>query len=428
MNDDLKTKTVLVVANPLFVALAERLARDFKKVYLWVPFSGSFPTMNAGMVGTGLEGVERVDSIFGPHFNSVDLFVFVDLYHAAEQIYLESIGKRVWGARNGEEMEVYREVAKKLMEQAGLPVNPWRIITGIDALREHLKANKDQHVKIDRWRGLTETFFSPNYETVEAKLDDIQHLLGGFKDVAEFIVEDDLPDRVEIGMDGYCIDGEFPKNLLVGIEVKDLGYVSEFVAWDAVPEPIRRWNERMAPYLATYGYRGFLSTEVRIGKDKVPYMIDLCARAGSPPSELYSEFYENFSEIVWHGAAGVLVEPKAKGKFGVQVVLKSSWASGHWQPVSYPPEFDRNIKLFNCVVVEGKRFVVPLDEEMSEIGAVIGWGDTLEAAIAMVQEAGEAIEGFGIKFGLGPIESAKEEMEKIEALGVSPFSIDKTTA
>ena len=94
---DLKSKTVLVVANPIFLSLAERLSRDFGKTYVWVPYSGSFPTMNHGMVGYGLKDVERVDDIFGPHFDSVDLFVFVDLYKSQLQIHLENMGRRVWG-------------------------------------------------------------------------------------------------------------------------------------------------------------------------------------------------------------------------------------------------------------------------------------------------------------------------------------------
>ena len=99
MSADLKSKTVLVVCGGLFVSIAERLGRDFSKCYLWVPSSGSFPTMNS-QVGFGLPNVELVDGIFGPHFQDVDLFCFLDLYHAAEQIQLEAMGKRSWGKRN----------------------------------------------------------------------------------------------------------------------------------------------------------------------------------------------------------------------------------------------------------------------------------------------------------------------------------------
>ena len=156
----LGNKTALVVCSGLFVSIAERLGRDFKKVYLYVPYAGNFPTMSKGMLGHGLENVERVDGIFGPHFDSVDLFVFVDLGHAALQIHLEKLGKRVWGPRNAEEQEIYRELCKEKMEELGLPVQPWKIVKGVTELREHLGANENQLVKIDKWRGVTETFFA----------------------------------------------------------------------------------------------------------------------------------------------------------------------------------------------------------------------------------------------------------------------------
>lgn len=422
--NDLKAKTCLVIAHPIFVELAVRLARDFGKVYYWNPGAdATFPTMQQGQVGYGMEGIEIVESWAGPHFQDVDLFVFPDLYQSALQIHLESLGKRVWGSRNGEELEIYRGVCKKLMEKEGLPVQPWKIIKGMDALREHLMAHEDQHVKIDRYRGNFETFFAQNYDLVMPKLDEIAHNLGPLQSVAEFMVEDDLPDRVEIGLDAYCIDGEYPKNTLTGIEVKDLGYVGEFVAWKDIPEPLTRWTTRMAPYLASYGYRGFLSNEIRIGKDKEPFMIDACCRAGSPPNELYQEFYTNLSEIIWEGANGVLVEPKAIARFGVQVIMRSGWAESNPQPVDIDPEWRRNVKLYNPVCVDGKFCVIPQDDNMSEIGSIVGWGDTIEQALEMVKEASEHVRGYGLKIPMGSVEDAMGEIEKLQEIGVSPFSI-----
>lgn len=415
----------MVVSGPLFVSLAERLARDFAKVLLYIPFSGSFPTMSKGQVGYGLPGITLVDDVWGPHFESVDLFVFPDLYKAALQIQLEAMGKRVWGARNAEELEIYRELCKRKMEEYGLPVQPWKILKGMDALRGHLKASKDQHVKIDRWRGVTETFFSPSYDIVEPKLDEIQHSLGGFKDVLDFIVEDDLPDRVEVGLDTYCIDGEYPKLTLFGIEVKDCGYIGQMVNWSDIPEPLRRWNETFAPLLRQYGCRGSISNEIRIGKDLDPYMVDATIRAPCPPSELWQEMFTNLAEIMWEGAAGKLVEPIPAGKWGCEIILKSAWAENNWQAVSYPEEFANQIKLFNSVMIDGKRFVVPQDDDMPEIGAVVGWGDTMEEAMEHAKKAGEAIEGHGIKFAMGAAEQAKEQIEELEELGISPFKSTK---
>lgn len=421
---DLYTKSVCVVCSPLFISMAERLSRDFGKTFLFVPTSGTFITMDQGEVGSGIPGVEKVYSIDDEKLADVDLFVFPDIGFAETQLRLEEAGKRVWGARHGEDLEQQRELCKSLMEKEGLPVAPWKELTGMDALRTHLSAHKDQHVKINRWRGLTETFFSPNIEAVGSKLDHLQTDLGAFKDTAKFILEDDLPNRVEIGTDIYCIDGAYPASTLIGIEVKDLGYIAQFVKWDSIPEPLRRWNETMAPYLRRCGYRGFLSCEIRIGEDLVPYQIDACCRAGSPPSELYQEFYLNLAEILWEGAGGVVVNPKPAAKWAAQIVLKSTWANGHVQPVDFPEKYARNIKLFDYVVIEGRRYVLPLEKDVTEIGAVVGWGDTLEAAVAMVKEAGESIEGYGIKFNLGPLDKAKEQIEEIERIGVSPFVLE----
>lgn len=426
MNEDLKTKTVLIVCAPLFASLAERLGRDFARVLLYIPHSGSFPTMNHGMCGYGLENVELVDDVFGPHFEEVDLFCFPDLYHASLQVQLELMGKRVWGSRNAEELEIYRELCKQKMEEFGLPVQPWKMVKGTDALRAYLKAHKETHVKINRWRGVTETFFAPSYEVVEGKIDKMAADLGAFKDVLEFICEDDLPDKVEVGIDTYCIDGEYPKSTLFGLEIKDCGYLGQMVQWKDIPEPLRRWNEAFAPLFEKYGMRGSVSNEIRIGEDKNPFMVDATIRAPCPPSELWQELFTNLSEIMWEGADGVLVEPIPAGKWGVEVILKSSWAEKNWQEVSFPEKYANQIKLFNYVKVDGRRFVVPQDDEMCEVGAVVGWGDTMEVAIEHAREAGEAIKGYGLKFSMGAADNAKEQIEELERLGVSPFSVEKT--
>lgn len=419
-------KTVLVVANSIFVSLAERLGRDFGKCYLFVPCAGSFPTMNHGMVGHGLPGVERLDDIYGPHFDSVDLFVFVNLYKSQLQIHLEKLGKRVWGNRNAEELECSRAMCKERMIELRLTVQPYTVVKGVDALREHLKSHPKQFVKIDRWRGVTETFFAPNYEIVEGKIDKMAADLGGFKDILEFICEDDLPDMIEVGLDTYVIDGQYPDATLFGLEAKDSGYVGQMRKWAQIPEPMRRWNEAFAPIFAKYGARGSVSNEIRIDERKDPVMVDATIRAPCPPSELWQELFTNLPEIMWEGAAGVLVEPIPAGQWGVEVILKSDWAESNWQEVSYPDEFARQVKLFNCVVIDGRRYVVPQGDEMAEIGAVIGWGDTLEAAMDHARKAGEAVEGYGVKFSMGSVDKVIEQIKELADIGLEVFSLDET--
>ena len=420
-------KTVLVAAHPLFVEMAVRLARDFGKVYYWNPGAdATFPTAQQGMVGFGMEGITVVESWALPFFDSVDLVVCPDLYLGALQVRWEQMGKRVWGARNGEEIEIYRGIAKELMEKEGLPVQPWGYVKGMKALRAHLMEFPNQHVKIDRYRGNFETFFAQDYDLVLPKLDEIAHNLGPLQEEVNFMVEDDLPDRVEVGLDTYCIDGEYPSHTLTGIEVKDLGYLGEFLEWSKIPEPLTRWTDRMAPHFARYGYRGFLSNEIRIGEDHEPFMIDACCRAGSPPNELYQEFYTNLSEIIWEGAGGVVVDPKPIAKFGVQVIGKSSWASANPQPVAIDPKWRRNVKLYNPIHTAAGFCVLPQDDQMEECLSVVGWGDTAEEALQMVKDASDGVRAYGLKIPMGSADDALAEAEKLTEIGLPVFSLAKS--
>src|SRR6185312_10179116 len=364
-------------------------------------------------------------SIPGPHFEEIDLFVFPDLGQACEQIDLEERGKRVWGARHGEDLENYRELCKNEMEKRGLPVQPWRKIKGITALRSWLKAHKDQHVKINKWRGLTESFFSPRFEVVETKLDDIEKKLGAFKETLDFIVEDDLPDRIEVGIDSFTIDGEWPNNTLVGIEAKDIGYVGQVRPCDKIPEPICRWNQKMSDFFERQGSRCNVSNEIRIGEDQEPYMIDATIRMPSPPGELWQEMCSNLCEIYWEGANGTLVEPKFRGKWGVEVILKSPFARENHLPVFVPEQFDPFVKLYNSVTIDGCRYVLSQGEDMEEIGSVIGWGGSLDEAVARVQKVGESVEAYGVKFSLGSVDQVRAQIEEMDDIGLSVFDMDK---
>ncbi len=273
---DVSDKTVMVVDNGLFCEMAVRLARDFGKVYYFCPWVDAFPRMNKAMIGHGLEGIEVVDDIFGPHFDDISVFAFPDVYFGELQVWLESEGRLVWGARMGEEMELERDSMKELMKDIGLPVGPWSKVKGMDALREYLKANPKQYVKVNKWRGLMETFYAKDYKSVEPKLDEVEYNLGEFKKIIDFIVEKDLTDKVEIGVDGYTVDGKFPSKLLAGIEVKDRGYIGVFKDYSDLPKEMTDFDKAISPTLKNYGYRGFYSTEIRVGKDHVPYMIDMC--------------------------------------------------------------------------------------------------------------------------------------------------------
>ena len=95
------------------------------------------------------------------------------------------------------------------------------------------------------------------------------------------------------------------------------------------------------------------------------------------------EIFGNYSEIIWNGAEGKVVDIDPAGKWGVEVILKSAWAENNWQPVTFPEKYENQIKLYNAVNVDGQWYSVTQNEEMQEVGAVVGWGNTLEEAMAL---------------------------------------------
>ncbi len=274
---NLKDKVCCVVDNGLFVEISLRLAKDFKEVLYFTEWRSSFPSKRGVMVGEGLEGITRINNLFEV-IDKVDVFVFPDCYDGDLQTYLRQQGKFVFGGGNGDELELWRAEAKVLFKKLGLPVNPYKVIIGLDTLRSHLKKVENKFIKISCYRGEGETFHHQNYFLSEPILDLMESKMGAMKYDYEFIVENaiDGDDIVEAGTDLYTIDGQYPKNIISGFEIKDLGYIGAVNEFAKLSPLITDYNIKIADTLKEYQYRGFMSSEIRVGKDKIPYMIDAC--------------------------------------------------------------------------------------------------------------------------------------------------------
>lgn len=408
----LKSKTALVYDYGQFVELAVTLSKDFGRVLYFAPWihDGS-PTSNMLRIGDGLREIERCREIWD-YVDDVDLFVFPDVQEPELQKYLASIGKRVWGCRGGAELETDRSASKKISQRLGIDIAPYAEVTGIDALREYLKANKDQWVKVSHTRGDMETFHSPTYKQSEPRIDELEHSLGAQKKLMEFIVEQGINPAVEVGYDGYTIDGKFPNASLIGVESKCKAYVGSVMPYRQLPKEVRSVNEKLAPALKDYGYRGFLSTEIRIANDAA-YLIDPCCRCGTPPSELYQLMIGNLAEVMWEGAAGVVVEPDYRGKYGALVLLQSEWVAGNWQHVMFPPRYRENVKLHNVTVIDGEYYVIPFTDGRAQIGAVVAYGNTADEAIARCKKIAETVKGHSIDKPLTAIDDAYANLVKL---------------
>jgi phosphoribosylamine-glycine ligase len=405
-------RTAICIDNGLFQPLAHALTRYYKRVLYFRPWVGSFSHPNDFYLGTGYDSFERIEEV-EPYLDDENVtWVFPDLHFPGLQKYLRGKGRQVWGAGDGETLELDRGETKDVMEEIGLPVKPWARVVGMTELRELLQKHEDVFVKVSKLRGLTETFCSPSYELVKPKLDAVQADLGGRAEVQEFIVESPVPDAIEEGYDGYCVGGQFPQTALFGIEVKDCCYAGRVKPYASLPKGILEVNRKLAPVMKKLDYNGFFATEIRVGKDKKPYLIDLTCRHSSPAGESILEVAENLGDIIEGGSKGKLVDMKPAGKFVCQTMLCSDFVKSHWLPIEIPKEVRQHVHLYHSCKVEGVEYVVPVDEDMPQLGSVTACAATPEEASKLCQKYVEQIKAFGLKDNSDKLEQAITDLMK----------------
>ena len=422
---DFRNKTACVICNGMSMSWAERLAREFGRVFYYCPsWIGAFPTINRYRLGAGLKGVEVIHNL-EPHIDEIDLFVVLDVYLGDLTVGLRKRGKRVWGAGDGENLELYRGETKEMMQKLGFPVQPWRRIVGIDALRSYLKdpKNKDKYVKVSVIRGSMESFGHKTWDMSKDWLRVLEAGLGPAGEDQEFIVEDAIPDAQEIGYDGFYAGG-YPKESLWGIEKKDLGYLGVATAYDKLPKQVIWVNEHAEGFLKHVNYRQFISTEIRVPKDDKPYVVDWTCRNPSPPGELYQEIIANCAEMFWEGAEGRPATLKWNAKYGIQLIIHSSWAEKNWQGVSFPDSISQWVKLHNEVKIGKTFYVAPQDYELRECGCVIGIGDTLLDAVKQTHEHVKQVKGYQVETYLDAIPEVLKDLAKAEKEHGSKFGDD----
>jgi len=274
---DVSDKKVLVVDDGMFIEFAIRLARDFKKVLYWTNWKSEYPLSKDDMIGVGVPGIERVSELFD-YIDKVDLIVFTSIYYGDLQEFLVKKGYRVFGSRKGDELERKRVEAIEHFKDLGLPQPKYKQIIGIDNLIKYLSDKEDKWIKVSEYRGKNETWHYIDKELSSRKLAEKKHELGDEGKVFEFLVFDPIngDDIVECGFDTpITVDGKYPKSVINGYEKKDCAYLCRVRKYSDLSPVITDFNEKIAPTLEEYQYRNAMSTEIRVGKNKVPYMIDM---------------------------------------------------------------------------------------------------------------------------------------------------------
>lgn len=411
-------KSVMIVDNGLFVELAPRLAREFAQVYYYMPWKKGFPSGRDSQVGRGIEGVEVIDDFFDKD-DETDLFVFPDSFFGPTVDWLRANGRAVWGTGAAEELELERLKMRALQKRLGMAYPDTRSVTGVQALRELCENEKDFWVKVDaRYRGDLETFHHQESFITNTLLDDLANRLGPVQEEIVFVIEAGV-DGIEVGYDGWIVDGKFPQTTTFGYEVKDLGYVGKVLPYADLSPYVKSTNEKLAPVLADYEMRGFLSTEIRVNeKEKNPYLIDPCLRAGSPPTEGVMEVWKNLGEVIDAGANGELIIPQEIGAYFAEVLLLSDYASDHWMPVAIPAELKDSVKLKYLTKKKNQYYVVPQSTPMPIIGAITAVGGSVKECLEKIKSISEEVKALDLRIPIESFDKAQEQIEQSEKLGI----------
>lgn len=414
-------KTAMIFDNGLFQPLAHRLARDFGRVLYHRGTRHAFPSPNDSAIGAGYQKVERCDS-WEAYVGDVDLFVFPDLYWADTQVYLRSLGHRVFGAGWGEDLELWRDDFYATLAKNGLNTVPWEMVHGMSALREHLEDVEDKYVKVSYHRGLMETFRWIDMKISKPRLDVLQHDLGALSEDQWFLVQDSLDSKREVGSDQIIVDGKFPRTVQYAIEGKDKTGLARMLPYARLPKEVQEVNDKLAPVFESVQnehsyrnpYRGFFSTEIRVAKDGKPYLTDPTCRMASPCGETYMLMCENFSEMIWAAAGGEIVEPVVKKPFAAQAMIQADLAETQSIPIFIDPKVRDQVCLFHSGIRgDGQECVFKSDAAMLEIGSLIGLGATLDAAIEDCRRVASKIECDKKTVAVDALEEFKPQLMKM---------------
>lgn len=379
---DTKDIIACVCDHGRFLEVARRLARDVAKVYYWTPHESDCPSLSRGMIGTGFPEIERIAD---PLVNfDCDVFIFTDVGFTPMQQYFQHHGIPVFGHMGGDILEVNRGKFIETLKQLEMPVAEHVVIRGMQALRRHLRDQKDKYLKISKWRGDMESFHWRSWEEDASQLDHIAVKMGPLREHVTFYVFDPIDTKIEDGIDTFCVDGQLPGVAIHALEKKDKALLGTIVPFKDIDETIRGVSEKFAPVLGEFGYRGFFSTEIRVTPDGEAFFIDPTLRAGSPPHQVQCEMIANYGDVVWNAANGMICDPVAVKKFGVQAIVTSHPDENQWEEVRIPDDIRQWFKCGFATLVDGTLAIPPgLASHAMWMTAI---GDTIKEAISALKE------------------------------------------
>jgi hypothetical protein len=421
---DLKDATVCVWDHGVYWPVAQRMAREAKRVIYHIPDGDAFEKFAKGSLGAGHEDVELHSDPLRI-IDEIDGWVFPDskVGDVGLQLLLENRGVGVWGSKTAADLESYRGLWMEVCKSLDLPMPPTHEIVGLDAAWEFFQENEGDifWVKCSRWRGDMETWKASGLVQIRNKLDKLAMEWGpmGRKKIKLYIQED-LKTDIEGGADTYNVRGQFPEKIVLGYEKKGESYLATIKPRAKMPPLIWQPMERIAPLLGEARYVNMVSSEVRVRKDQ-SFWLDPCFRFPSPAGEEQLEIYTNLPQIIWSGAHGELVEPDHTYDFCGEAVISCTAEPDIWVSFEVPEEVRQWVKLYACSYDEGLVHFPPSHEPERVLGCAVGFGKTAQEVIDQLKDIEEALKDAPVKLYIEPMAALIKEIEQAQDEGI-PFT------
>lgn len=381
-----------------FVGLADAMGRRCKKVYYHSPFEQEYLCVQRCVVGDGAERFTRLDEPLDPdRLREIDLFLFPDIGMGGLQRHLRhDCGKLVWGHMGLSDLELYRTRFIQMLRKLGLPVVNSVSIRGVTALAEHLKGVENKWIKINRYRENCETWKHQDFEHSRGELERLAFVFGPLKDIVPmFVVQDEIEGDedepvLEIGYDGWSVDGEFPPASFQGYEKKNELYLGSLLPYEEQPEEIRVVNKAFAPVLSEAGYRNFWATEILVKAARAHFIDPTTRQAGQTMEHLYNTC-KNLPEVILAGARGEVLTPVFDANFAAEATLhyKAANKGENWQTVRIPEEAEKWVSGYHYCVADGAWHIA--EHGTDEIGVISGIGDSVQGSIDGLNENFDAL-------------------------------------
>lgn len=414
---NLANKSILIVDRGLYSYMAEFMALYYGKVFYHNPTSHSYPKASIAMIGQGLKGVEWVEHIEDA-IDQVDVVFFPDCMDGRQQTFLREKGYNVCGSGSGEKMELDKVYFLDKLREVGIPVAHTFRAEGLDEVWEYVKDRGTCYMKCaDKYRSDWETTKHMNRFQTEIFLNRKRELMGVKRaNEIEVLIQDPIDSECEAGIDGFMLNGQIPKHIACGYEIKDKGIVEHIIP--EIPPIIKSITDKLAPVYKELGYQGPYSNEVRITKNGKGYPIDETCRCGSPPTSVLTRMYgKAYAEAVWSLAHGEL--PNLSGyehEYGAEIILSSKW---HCENELYIPHSDEWLVLKNHYRTKDGAYCVPNDND-GIFGSVIAIGKTIQEAIDTAMKRIKSLDIFGLEYDPSLFDKAAEVIACGEKHGI-PF-------